>query len=618
MKNDRHPSKAGSFLVFFFFLLLLTLGFSLNLLNSFSETIVLKLDQSTKTLFSKNDHQKALNGFQNSSIRPAKEDGHNQQRPLKPNLNPHVFRPIQKSSSPVSVIFPDTWWVHSRKATDLSSLILQKVKSEIAWPKHLSLHHFYPRISARKTRHGHKEIFLNFKIKVQGFIVPSAHLRVMAFSKDSENYKLSLVQHNLHTPFPEEFSIRTSKKEAILSLQSHEKTAAPIWNIEGVWNYTDKKWKPSWKVQLKDSPKTYFVDVRTGQWETRNTEVAASRKSPYLRPRQIEGSEYKTLNLIGMATPELGNTDEWQPFPLSLATSKTPIDQILIADQNGLLSTLHPAKTLSFLLRNPFVDVLDAGEEPPEIEVSKANNSDIIYNPQKSKRQGAMVNAFVYLTRAHDFLINQVGLDQKPLNSVLNARVNSNIQMCNAHYRNGVVTFYDETSDCRNSAFDTALYHEYAHFADDVFGGINDISLSEGMGDVLATFMTKQPLIGQKIFKKTSGSMRTAELTVQFIPKTNPDEDDRYAAYQRAQAWSGWAWNTRLALIATHGSEQGETLAQKLFLTPLETDAPDIPSAVAEVFARNSEGNPIESSPNFQLLKNTALHHGLFPESLAK
>jgi hypothetical protein len=87
---------------------------------------------------------------------------------------------------------------------------------------------------------------------------------------------------------------------------------------------------------------------------------------------------------------------------------------------------------------------------------------------------------------------------------------------------------------------------------------------------------------------------------------------------QRAQSWSGFAWEVRTDLLARYGLEAGQKIANSLFLTPLETDAPDIPSAVAEVFARLSEGQSIQVSPDFGLLSKAAIHHGLLPTALAK
>jgi hypothetical protein len=234
---------------------------------------------------------------------------------------------------------------------------------------------------------------------------------------------------------------------------------------------------------------------------------------------------------------------------------------------------------------------------------SERTKASATLNPAKDPAQAALLNGFLFTQQAREFLITKVGFQRESLTKKLTVMVNSDLQDCNAHYRHGLMTFYSQSENCRNTAYDTVIFHEFAHYVDDLLGGVSNVALSEGMGDILATFVTGQPAIGQHLFKNNPSPMRSADNTSVFEPSA--------PTYTQAQAWSGFAWRARQSLIEKYGPEKGESLAQLFFLAPLESEAHDIPSAAAEVFARAAEGEEIETAPDFSILQRAALNHGL-------
>lgn len=615
------------------FIFILSLGFWLES-NSFFDSSSVKKKQNIKSINqSELSNQKRINSaFAGESKSPFQTDNetlsnaalstHSSSAAGKQATASYQWQFSNKthpSKSTEQKLFPKKWLFSAARRSDISTAILQRLKNELDWPSDLSINHFYPSLKTRQSPSGREELFVNYEIKIRGFVVPQSRLRVMLFSDDNKTYQMSFVDHRFQLPPQEDFSVRVSKSEAIARVRQSENSKASTWKTAGVWRFSNNQWKPTWKIQLLDSPKTYYIDVRNGQQEKDHTELGASDSAEASAERSsTSDSEEGDILLVGMATPELGEPKELTALPLPGITARTFSQSILTADALGYLKTNQPVKALSFSLANSFVEVNDAKDLIPSYQTENSPVRKVTFNPEKTTNQTAMLNAYIYLNRAHDFLVNTLGFEAKALDKLIKAKVNSYLQICNANYRNGMVTFYEESEECRNTAFDTAIYHEYAHFVDDLYGGISDIALSEGMGDVLATFMTDQPLIGQKLYKRTLAPMRSAENNVLFFHEPRMGDSLRHTQYQQAQAWSGFAWKARQALIEKYGPSTGKELAQALFLTPLETNAADIPSAVAEVFARDAQGKDLAQSPNFELLRKAAQQHNLDFFTLSK
>src|SRR4029077_9471064 len=71
-------------------------------------------------------------------------------------------------------------------------------------------------------------------------------------------------------------------------------------------------------------------------------------------------------------------------------------------------------------------------------------------------------------------------------------------------------------------------------------------------------------------------------------------------------------WDVRTNLIATLGPDQGDALARALLLPSFQSNAPDIPTAVREVFLRDDDDGDLSNlTPHWDALFAAATHHGL-------
>jgi hypothetical protein len=503
-------------------------------------------------------------------------------------------RESRRSAAP-HFSFPKGLLVKAQRKLDLPSQVIGTLMNELEWPLKLSIHHLYPKMTEPRYNSNQKEIFINYDFKVQGFLVPQSNLRAMLFETKNAEYQIVFIEHHFQLPPDSNFSIRVNPDEAIHKAQLSENRKYSLWQISKEWRFANEDWKPTWKVQLRGSPRTHYVDVRNGQQETDVTELGGTNDF-YIR---------------GLGNPPLSHEPELEPLNLPWIQAITPTSQILNADAHGFMQTELPLAALMFSLTSSLVEVKDYKENGINYEFDdSSSDKQLLLNPKGEKDQTAMINAFTAITAVHDYLVNLLVFSSETLNTRLTAFVNVDYQDCNAKYRNGLVAFFQESEECRNTAFDTVIYHEYAHFVDDLFGGIQDKALSEGMGDVLTSFMTGQPLVGQELYKKTSAALRTTDNKIVFYETANA-EDQSSASYDNGQAWSGFAWDARRALIEKYGSIDGKNRAEKLFLTPLQTNAASIKSAVAEVFARSAQGLDLKLDADYELLHQAAKKHGL-------
>ncbi|HVA67166.1 MAG TPA: hypothetical protein VNK24_09635 [Elusimicrobiota bacterium] len=106
-----------------------------------------------------------------------------------------------------------------------------------------------------------------------------------------------------------------------------------------------------------------------------------------------------------------------------------------------------------------------------------------------------------------------------------------------------------------------------------------DGGLSEGIGDMFATYMENTPLIGQHFFNDPKQPfLRTAENEYQFSPS---DE-----VHEQGLAWMGFTWKLRVLLSKALGAADGVALAENLLFPHLYgyATAQDIPTAMNVVY----------------------------------
>lgn len=263
-------------------------------------------------------------------------------------------------------------------------------------------------------------------------------------------------------------------------------------------------------------------------------------------------------------------------------------------------------RRMTITLTGRYARVMDQSAENLSVQmVAKAGEKlRAVFNPQGAEETSvAQVTAYVHATRTHDFLVEN-GVNPQGINQAIPIKTDID-RDCNAYYTpwSPSLNFFKSSSRCINTAYDTVVNHEYGHFVDDMIGGIKNGGLSEGWGDILAIYITQQPIVGESFFQPGQNReyIRHGDNTYQYKAS---DE-----VHAQGQAWGGFAWKLHKALRAALGEAEGAAVATALVLPVLFADVRDIPSAIQQVLLRDidADGN----SKHFEYIRDAAAAHNI-------
>lgn len=291
-----------------------------------------------------------------------------------------------------------------------------------------------------------------------------------------------------------------------------------------------------------------------------------------------------------------------------------------VTDKNGKLPadlTVGPeGLELTATLSGPWVRVENQQGATLSVKVAvKPGDNKVVFNPQAGvtdENTLAQVNAFHKVNLSLNFL-RERGLSNERMDKTqLPVRTNINDE-CNAYYTPGrpTLNFFRSSKNCVNSAYDTVAEHENGHYWDDFTGGIVNGGLSEGWGDILSMFRLNNPIIGEHFLKQARGGVdyiRHGENTYQY------NEYDE--VHDQGQAWGGFAWKLRKALIAKLGEAEGAAMAESLVMPTMFAKASRIPDAMAQVLvnATGKDGTILHEAE----IRAAAKAHGIdLPQSRA-
>jgi len=250
----------------------------------------------------------------------------------------------------------------------------------------------------------------------------------------------------------------------------------------------------------------------------------------------------------------------------------------------GLSAEIGPdGLELTSTLSGPWVRVENQNGATLSVKIAvKPGENKVVFNPNAGvadENTLAQISAFQKVNLSLAFLRDR-GLSNERMNKTqLPVRTNIDDE-CNAYYTPGrpTLNFFRSSKNCVNSAYDTVAEHENGHYWDDFTGGIVNGGMSEGWGDILSMFRLNNPIIGEHFLKVPRGGVdyiRHGENTYQY------NEYDE--VHDQGQAWGGFAWKLRKALIAKLGEVDGAAMAESLVMPTMFAKTTTIPNAMAQV-----------------------------------
>lgn len=335
----------------------------------------------------------------------------------------------------------------------------------------------------------------------------------------------------------------------------------------------------SFRAEFTETKGVFFNQVKAETF----SELGGSSDSEVLSTSAPVAKSGPAKSVFGWAHKDYGNIGELIPVELEDFKQGTLANSAAIIETNG-----NQVAKLDFR-KNPA-------------------NGQIEVNYNKKPEQASMIDAFELVKKAHGYFANKIGIGKllEPETPPLNLVINSKKLKCSAQYREGHLYFSPPDKTCGNAVDPATVFHEYTHYVDSLVDGISDNDLAEGLADMTAAFMTKNPALTETKKGKVT-VLRTADNDVKFDYK-KANSSDQKTFYKQGQAWSGFAWHAREALIKKYGETKGQERAEDLFFAPLAQNKKSIVEAVDLVFAQVSGAGG--SNDDFQLLKAAAERHG--------
>jgi len=179
---------------------------------------------------------------------------------------------------------------------------------------------------------------------------------------------------------------------------------------------------------------------------------------------------------------------------------------------------------------------------------------------------------------------------------------------CNAFYTQTSISLYRAGMNCANmAAVNDVIYHEWGHGLDDYTGtadGITDGAFSEGIGDILASYMVDDANMGLGFFTDTTNGVRNLKNTARF-------PEGRGEVHVEGQIIGGAFWDLRVGLVERYGKTKGAYEAERLFFQHLLTTDSYRDSYDAVLRLDDDDADPATPSPNRCLINAAFTAHGL-------
>ena len=369
----------------------------------------------------------------------------------------------------------------------------------------------------------------------------------------------------------------------------------------------------------------YYVDANTGRvlhftndWHrcTAGCSHASHRAAPRA-PIAVPSAPPVLTTVTLMAWTRTGN-DGTSPLvntPLARFMLNVPGVGLVATNASGEI-TVDIAAPITINVANldgtHFAPIQGADAPSGSFVVNPGVNTTIqLLTAAATSNQAAHSTAGYWIDRVNEWARATLG-NTAQLNTAdsITTTVNSTSDTCNAGYGGNSMVFYAAGGGCNNMAFSTVVAHEWGHGLDDRYGGIsNSIAegLSEGWGDIIAMYLTDQPVVGANF--SGSSFIRTGNNT-RLYPYSSGS-----SPHGAGEVWMGFGWHARQNLRSAFPTT-GVQISNDVVLGSIVADATNRVDAVREVFiADDDDGNLLNGTPHYAQLSAAAITKALpYPE----
>lgn len=355
-------------------------------------------------------------------------------------------------------------------------------------------------------------------------------------------------------------------------------------------------WHAANLYQIEGLPFMIAIDIASGQafaWDERMG-IGVSPAELASRKKKTDGA---TASVSAVGRGEKGDKrPNGQPDLSELTLPYLDINvngKTYRTDADGKLTgvAVTAPTQVEVTLTGRRVRVLDAANQPLTLTatLTPGQEAKLVFNPTGSDLfKIDQVNLYVAVTRIIDWWSGYLQNDKR-LERQFTLTANEDDE-CNAYYEPGrwAAHFFRKKGPCSDTAKPGVAGHEVGgHGVDDVIGGITNGGMSEGWGDIAAMFFFGTRWIGEGFILDKSqapypnGAIRDGENAYQY------SEQDE--VHDQGQAWMGFGWKLRKALIASLGEAAGAAEANALVLPTMLAKADNIPAQMAQVLLNSMD-----------------------------
>jgi hypothetical protein len=313
--------------------------------------------------------------------------------------------------------------------------------------------------------------------------------------------------------------------------------------------------------------------------------------------------------------------------PLALVEVQNTVDAPVTTDLNGIgqFGTLAPAMIVQLSLGSATsrATIGDLAVTPaPNVAVAsyqfpvEQGTSEL--EPLKNQMPAFMAYLSVHevMTFVRKFLTDQ----QVPQLAASMTAVVNQPEACNAFWNGSFVTLFAEGTAGNITCTNTALiadiiYHEVGHGIDQftgpqdpVNGGITDGAFSEGLGDIISSYITGSPNLAPGFILNDSAPLRTT-LSAKVYPAGLVNE-----VHADGEIISAAFWKLRENYIKRYGAKAGARMAAQALFDHMLTTGSYVDSYAAITRLDDvafDDGNPATPSKNFCVVNESFAVHGL-------
>ena len=288
-------------------------------------------------------------------------------------------------------------------------------------------------------------------------------------------------------------------------------------------------------------------------------------------PRLLEAYSHRVETTVEAMVYPRAWTDTPRSEPIGEIAIDTPQGRLTL-DVNGQTQSAPPTGKVT--IRNSWFSGQQASGGAPSFDVRPEGGKSSIVTANGDP--STIINVYAALRRIRSYAARFYLARELPYMSKKLSITTDIARECNAFYQSMTLSFYSRGGRCANMAYvNDVIYHEWGHGLDDHTGpgaqhggGMTDAAFSEGIGDIVAMFMSGDHNMGVGFFTASPQSpIRKLDNQKVYVPGEESEIHDQGTII------GGAFWELRRRMVNKYGAAGHDKAAGLFFRHLLEAES---------------------------------------------